>query len=282
MKTCPPWALAKPRTVGGALVLLGLLSGCDRRHPLGPSLENFASVTAGDHHTCGLATGGAAFCWGLNSVGQLGTGSAVGPEACAAKTALPCSQEPVAVAGAITFSELSAGGNYTCGLTASGAAHCWGLLAQLYPYSSFPVAVARGFTFFAVSVGNSHACGVTTGGLLYCWGSNANGQLGNGSTSDSPVPVPVTSGLTFSAVRAGDATTEGGHTCGLITGGDPIRLLHGLHCLAPKHAQSSYPLRCRPGSRSAGGGAPGVGPSVTIPDPRERTSHGPTRANREH
>ncbi len=222
MKTCPPWGLAKPRTVGGALVLLGLVSGCDRGHPLGPSLENFASVTAGGNHTCGLTTGGAAFCWGENGAGELGNGSAVGPEACAAirGTALPCSQEPVAVAGAITFSELSAGGEYTCGLTASGAAHCWGLLALLYPYSPFPVAVAGGFTFFAVSVGNSHACGVSTGGLLYCWGSNDYGQLGNGSTSDSRVPVPVTGGLAFSAVSAGDATTDGGHTCGLTAGGE--------------------------------------------------------------
>ncbi len=222
MKRCPPWGLAKPRTVGGALVLLGLLSGCDRGHPLGPSLENFASVTAGGNHTCGLTTGGAAFCWGENGAGELGNGSAVGPEACAAirGTALPCSQEPVAVAGAITFSDLSAGGEYTCGLTASGAAHCWGLLALLYPYSPFPVAVAGGFPFFAVSVGNSHACGVSTGGLLYCWGSNDYGQLGNGSTSDSRVPVPVTGGLAFSAVSAGDATTEGGHTCGLTAGGE--------------------------------------------------------------
>src|SRR5437660_1556184 len=172
MKTCPPWGLAKPRTVGGALVLLGLLSSCDRRHPLGPSFENFASVTAGDSHTCGLTTGGAAFCWGLNYVGQLGIGSAVGPEACAAirGTALPCSQEPVAVAGAITFSELSAGGEYSCGLTA--------------------------------------------GGLLYCWGSDVYGQLGNGSTSESPVPVLVTGGLRFSAV-----TTGHGYTCALTTGG---------------------------------------------------------------
>ena len=216
MKRCPPWGLAKPRTVGGALVLLGLLSGCDRGHPLGPSLENFASVTAGGNHTCGLTTGGAAFCWGENGAGELGNGSAVGPEACAAirGTALPCSQEPVAVAGAITFSELSAGGEYTCGLTASGAAHCWGLLALLYPYSPFPVAVAGGFTFFAVSVGNSHACGVTTGGLLYCWGSNDYGQLGNGSTSDSPVPVLVTGGFRFSAVTTGHS-----YTCALTTGG---------------------------------------------------------------
>ena len=39
---------------------------------------------------------------------------------------------------------------------------------------------------------------------MQCWGENANGQLGNNSTVDSPLPVPV-SGLTgVTSIAAGE------------------------------------------------------------------------------
>ena len=53
-----------------------------------------------------------------------------------------------------------------------------------------PVLVAGGFTFVSLSAGGSHTCGVTVSGA-YCWGANGNGQLGNGTTTDSAVPVKV-------------------------------------------------------------------------------------------
>jgi alpha-tubulin suppressor-like RCC1 family protein len=37
--------------------------------------ESWAAVTAGRHFTCGISTAGAAFCWGVGEVGQLGTGT---------------------------------------------------------------------------------------------------------------------------------------------------------------------------------------------------------------
>jgi alpha-tubulin suppressor-like RCC1 family protein len=35
----------------------------------------FASIRAGFGFTCGLTTGGVAYCWGQNEMGQLGIGS---------------------------------------------------------------------------------------------------------------------------------------------------------------------------------------------------------------
>jgi alpha-tubulin suppressor-like RCC1 family protein len=40
--------------------------------------ERWAVVAAGSHFTCGISTAGAAFCWGVGEVGQLGTGSTTG------------------------------------------------------------------------------------------------------------------------------------------------------------------------------------------------------------
>jgi len=34
----------------------------------------YRSVTAGATHSCGIASGGVAYCWGDNGFGQLGTG----------------------------------------------------------------------------------------------------------------------------------------------------------------------------------------------------------------
>ena len=54
-----------------------------------------------------------------------------------------------------------------------------------------PVAVLGAISFVAVKTGTYHSCGLTGGGTAYCWGRNREGQLGNGSTTDSYTPVRV-------------------------------------------------------------------------------------------
>ena len=58
--------------------------------------------------------GGLAFCWGDNSLGQLGDGTT-------GSTA-----EPTAVSGVIRFANLSPGYLHTCGVAVAGIAYCWG------------------------------------------------------------------------------------------------------------------------------------------------------------
>ena len=53
-----------------------------------------------------------------------------------------------------------------------------------------PLALAGGLAFVSLTAGGSHTCGVTVE-ATYCWGANGNGQLGNGTTTDSNVPVKV-------------------------------------------------------------------------------------------
>ena len=178
----------------------------------------FTSLTAGAHHTCGLALGGVAYCWGRNDTGQVGNGST-------SMNNFP--NTPELVVGGQRFVQLTAGAFHTCGIVAEGAAYCWGnnVFGQLGNGSgsneSAPRLVTGGQTFTAVSAGWGHTCAVTSTGKAWCWGSNqdlmfpeisAGGQLGDGTTISSLVPVAVAGGLTFSSIHSG-----GFHTCGITT-----------------------------------------------------------------
>lgn len=172
----------------------------------------FRSLSVGglEYFTCGLTTVGAAYCWGYNDYGQLGSGSFAN------------SMVPVAVTGNLTFTSLSAGeGGHACALTAGGVAYCWGyngsgqLGIPAVAYSSSPLPVSGGLSFATISAGeNGQTCGVTIGGAGYCWGSNANGELGNGTMTNINTPAAVSGGLPFKNISVGFASA-----CGLTTAG---------------------------------------------------------------
>jgi alpha-tubulin suppressor-like RCC1 family protein len=87
---------APPVPVSGGLVFLQLVAG------------GFLG------HTCGLISGGTAYCWGDNERGQVGDNTT------------DDRLEPAAVFGGLSFSSLDAGFRHTCGLATSGALYCWG------------------------------------------------------------------------------------------------------------------------------------------------------------
>jgi len=105
------------------------------------------------------------------------------------------------VVGGHAFTRVTVGFAHTCGETTSKRAYCWGLNTngQLGDGSTVtqrlkPVAVAGGLGFYQVSAGGSHTCGKTGASVAYCWGANFNGELGNGSTTESRTPVEVAGG----------------------------------------------------------------------------------------
>lgn len=173
----------------------------------------YRSVTAGRGHTCAVrAADNLAFCWGDNSLGQLGLGT-VGPPI----------DRPMQTVGP-AFVQLSAKGDNTCGLTASGTIYCWGAndAAQtgqaVSTFVATPSAIA-GSGYTAVAVGGtvsvpgigrvSHACALQATKAV-CWGSNYYGQLGRGVSvglGSFATPAPVSDNRTYSAVSAGSRTS---------------------------------------------------------------------------
>ena len=125
----------------------------------------------------------------------------------------------------LRWSAISAGGAYTCGITVTGVAYCWGANAagqlginvlDLDPHPR-PLPVATATSFRAISSGapvTAHTCALDPQGTAWCWGSNASGELGSADTSLALAPRQVTTSLTFSSVSVGDR-----HTCGITTQG---------------------------------------------------------------
>jgi alpha-tubulin suppressor-like RCC1 family protein len=157
---------------------------------------------------CGLTTDGVVYCWGDVSLGIDLVGTSV-------------SNTPVRFdrQGALRFASLSVGGTHICGLTAEGAAFCWGdntagQLGNGTNTSSYaPVAVVGGHTFGMLSAGGVHTCGLTLAGAVYCWGAHpGDGVPGYHKNS---APVSIVGGRTYIAVSAGVQ-----HACATATTGD--------------------------------------------------------------
>jgi len=166
----------------------GTPQGTGRRTPGGGAvigMVGFATVSAATYHTCGITTGGTAYCWGTNFYGQLGDGTTTNRT-----TAVP-------VAGGLTFASISAGDFHTCGATTSGAVYCWGentdgqLGDGTTTGHTSPVRAAGDLSFADVRAGYEHTCGRAASVAVYCWGANFGGQLGNGTTISSSAPMRV-------------------------------------------------------------------------------------------
>lgn len=170
------------------------------------------SLSLGLEHACALLQDGTVWCWGLNSLGQLG----IGPGGMTDSGALDARNQPVQVMGLAAAKQITAGYYHTCALLMDDSVWCWGdnSKGQLgstadggaQPPKPMPVKIngtPQGIT--QLQAGGFHTCALA-GGNLTCWGLNSSGQLGTGNAVPeagvspgvitSPMQVPNISGAT--------------------------------------------------------------------------------------
>ena len=173
----------------------------------------FTKIAAGEAHACAVTDLGKAYCWGRDSAGETGTGTAPGNRLV-----------PTAVnQGSTVFTDISLGWYHSCALANNKKAWCWGenyggkLGDNTFTNRNLPVAVSQGaVNYNTLSLGEDFACALDTGGQTWCWGRNDNGRLGNPAASDeTPVPLQAQQdGKVFSSIAIG-----AGHGCGLTSQG---------------------------------------------------------------
>jgi alpha-tubulin suppressor-like RCC1 family protein len=215
------WGFNQQGEAGSASIALG--GATFAPHPVDGG-HTFKTIATGWLHTCGITIAGAAYCWGSNSHGQLGIGTA---DTIRYRTPMP-------VSGGLTFSRITLGSRYTCGLTTDGAAYCWGtngtgqlgvgtLLQRTTPSAVhgdrkfWQIVASSGFADGAFETppiplqgGVGHTCALTRDGKPYCWGWNGNGELGDGTNFDRLTPTAVAGELTLNTIAVG-----GAYTCGM-------------------------------------------------------------------
>jgi alpha-tubulin suppressor-like RCC1 family protein len=112
------------------------------------------------------------------------------------------------------------------GITTSGDAYGWGdngffQLGNSNYWERFatPMQITGDHTWASLAAGFDYTVGITTSGDAYAWGSNAEGQLGDGTTTGRGkarlTPTLVSGGHKWASISAGLK-----HTVGITTSGD--------------------------------------------------------------
>jgi alpha-tubulin suppressor-like RCC1 family protein len=168
-------------------------------------IDSAVAIEAGIFHTCVILQDGTVRCWGRGEAGRLGNGT----------TANSSTPTPV---GGITPAVLAPGAEHTCAVFGDGSVRCWGDNnwnqlgngARPGTIATVPAPPVIGITnAIAASAGAEHSCAVLLDGSVGCWGRNADGRLGDGTTTDAFIPVLVTGiGVTWTSSDTSVATID--------------------------------------------------------------------------
>lgn len=167
------------------------------------------AVSVGNGYTCAVTSAGGAKCWG-----GIGDGTT---------TSRPTPVDVVGLTSGVIA--ITAGVDHTCALTTGGGVKCWGhnlvgglgdgtTTDRLTPVDV--IGLASGVT--AIASAEWYTCALTNAGAVKCWGWNAEGQLGDGTTTTRLTPVDVVGLTGVTAITAGNyyicaLTVSGGVKC---------------------------------------------------------------------
>lgn len=178
---------------------------------MGGDMENlyFIKIAAGPSSAAAITASGAAYLWGKNSSGQLGTAS----------TAKILPNSPNSLSSAC--SELALGGSHSVALLTNGTTKNAGLndkgqfgIGSTYDSSTYceffkASGITSPETIVGIAAGDYHTVALSSDGTVYTWGYNTKGQLGyeGVTTQTSPKAVSLGDGTVATFVSAAYNTT---------------------------------------------------------------------------
>ena len=151
----------------------------------GTAITDATAIGAGRDFACAVRAGGTAWCWGS---GYAATATQV------------TEGDGSPLTGAVS---VEVGYSHACALDGSGGVWCWGSNSAgelgdgttTSRGAAAPVLTAAGGAALtgatALVVGARTSCVRMADGTAWCWGYNNDGELGNGSTTASPVPIKL-------------------------------------------------------------------------------------------
>jgi len=185
-------------------------------------LTDVCMIRVGNYHNVALKTDGTVWAWGYNNHGQLGDGTTVSSST--PVQVLDCDRlhfSRVRGADDVVFlsdiTAIAAGSYHTIALKSDSTVWTWGDNdnGQLGDGTSDTLAHSTpehvhgeggvGFLsdIIAISGGGRHTVALKSDStVVWTWGDNEHGQLGDGSTTDSPTPVRVD----FGSLRVAENT----------------------------------------------------------------------------
>jgi alpha-tubulin suppressor-like RCC1 family protein len=175
---------------------------------LGPG-SGVVAVAAGLVHSLSLQSNGAVQAWGLGDNGRLGNGTPFFRTTPEAVSGLGAGSGVIAIA---------AGNAFSMALKSDGTVLTWGFNfnGQIGNGTNtdqyLPVQVTGlgpGSGVIAIAAGSTSAYALKGDGTVWAWGSNANGELGNGTTTQQLIPVQVLIlGSNVTAIFAGSSSSH--------------------------------------------------------------------------
>lgn len=158
------------------------------------NLGKVTAVAAGAAHTLARISDGTVWAWGENTLGQLGVPST--------STSLGYSNVAVQVGGGTltNITAIAANGDHSLALDSSGRVWAWGYNgtgqlgidpATTGVFATPMVVAGLPADIVSIAAGGAFNYALSATGRVWAWGNNANGQLGDGTTTNSFTPVQM-------------------------------------------------------------------------------------------
>jgi alpha-tubulin suppressor-like RCC1 family protein len=168
--------------------------------------KTVVSIFGGQTHLGAVDSSGQVHTWGANTNGQLGNNSST-------RSLVPINVSSFGSLVGRTLFAVRGGGSHTVAFDSLGQVHIWGAnesgqlgnsgtAPSLLPINVSAFGSLVGTTVVAVNAGSYHTVALDSAGTVHTWGSNANGQMGNGSTVTALVPI-VGNNWIFPTVSSG-------------------------------------------------------------------------------